>query len=94
VPRRKFRAGNERAISRVSIRAGQKPVRGAEEKATVPRVAPSSDRACRLVNELHDGSLKMQARSVDPAAASLRKKRHRGRRVKGRIGKQASTEPG
>jgi len=34
----------------------------------------------------------MQARSVNPAAEAIRKKRHRRWRVKGRIEKRISTE--
>jgi hypothetical protein len=57
VPRFQLLAKSERVISRVPIRTGQKPGRGAEEN--LPRLCrmPCSSRACRLESELFDGSL-------------------------------------
>ena len=57
MPRFELLAKSERVISRVPIRTGQKPGRGAEEN--IPRLyrMPCSSRACRLESELFDGSL-------------------------------------
>lgn len=73
--------------------SGQRVTRG-ERASGGTKTERGRERETERVRGRIGNILKMQAGSVNLAAEVFRKKRHRRRRVKGRIERQASTESG